>query len=142
MAWGLQRFQLDPAQYDRVTVAERREGIFSLRGRTEVNRRALTITELEMAGDEVRVKMREEDVRDLQPVSGGEREVLIDVSLGIDDGSGSARLVRDEIRRVREAIQIELLQNHVSWRSYREGWEESKPGRQAHQVVVNRLSDS
>ena len=65
-----------------------------------------------MAGDEVGVEVRQEDVRDLQIVLGGEREVLIDVALGIDDRRDVRLLVADEVRRVRQAIEIELFENH------------------------------
>ena len=65
-----------------------------------------------MPGDEVGVEVREEDVRDPQAVLGGEREVLIDVALRIDDRRRVRLLVADQIRRVREAIQIELLEDH------------------------------
>jgi len=65
-----------------------------------------------VAGNEVRVEVRQEDVPDAQTVLGGKRQVLIHVTLRIDDGSGVCLLVADQIRRVREAIQIELLQDH------------------------------
>ena len=58
-----------------------------------------------MAGDEVGVEVRQEDVRDAQAVLRGEREVLIDVALRIDDGRECRLLVADEIRRVRQAIR-------------------------------------
>jgi len=47
---------------------------------------------------------------------GGEREGLIDVTLGIDDSGGAAVGVGHEIRRVGEALQVELLeeQRHLS----------------------------
>ena len=66
-----------------------------------------------MPGDEVGVEMGEEHVRDAQPVLGGNAKVLIDVALRIDDGRGARLLVADEIRRVRQAIQIELVQDHT-----------------------------
>jgi hypothetical protein len=58
------------------------------------------------------VEMGEEDVRDPQIVLGGERQVLIDVALRVDDGRDMRLFVADQIRRVREAIQVELLQDH------------------------------
>ena len=54
------------------------------------------------------------DVRDRQAVLGGERQVLLDVALRIDDRRGVRLLVADEIRRVRQAIQVELVQDHAS----------------------------
>jgi hypothetical protein len=38
-------------------------------------------------------------------------QILIDVPLRIDDRRDAAGLVRDEIRGVREALQVELLEN-------------------------------
>ena len=51
-------------------------------------------------------------MRDAQAGAPGELEVLIDVALRIDDGGDAALLVADEIRRVGEAIEIKLMQDH------------------------------
>ena len=48
-----------------------------------------------------------------RPCSSAIGDVLVDVALRIDDGGGVRRFVADEIRRVREAIQVELFQDHV-----------------------------
>ena len=64
-----------------------------------------------MACDEVGVKMREDDVLDSKRVIGRERKILIDVALRIDDGGGVRLLVADQIRRVRQAGEIELLED-------------------------------
>ena len=78
----------------------------------EVDRRAETVAKLEMAGDEVRVEVRQEDVLDLEAVLAGEREIPIDVALRIDDGRHTRLLVTDEVRRVGETAEVELLKNH------------------------------
>jgi hypothetical protein len=57
-------------------------------------------------------RTREQDAGDPQPVLRGECEVLIDVSLRIDDRGRPRLLISDEIRRVREATEIKLLQDH------------------------------
>jgi hypothetical protein len=44
----------------------------------------------------------------------GKREVLIDVALRIDDGSRPGLFVADQVRRMREAIQIKLFEDHGS----------------------------
>ncbi len=95
-----------------VAVAERRERVLRLGPGTEIDGDAGAIAQLEMAGDEVGVKVREEDVRDPQAVLGRESEILIDVALRIDDGSRAGAGVADEVRGVRQAIQIKLLQDH------------------------------
>ena len=110
----LERLQPHSAEIDDVAVVERRERILRLRGRTQIDRRPGAIAQLEVAGDEVRMEVREEHVLDSQAMLGGEREVLIHVTLRVDDGGRVRLLVADQIRGVREAIQIELLQNHRS----------------------------
>jgi len=42
----------------------------------------------------------------------GKRKILIDVPLRIDDCGDVCRFIADEIRRVGEAIQVELLDEH------------------------------
>jgi len=44
-----------------------------------------------------------------------ERQVLIDVALRIDDRGQATPLVANKVRGVREAVQIELSQDH--WRA-------------------------
>src|SRR5262249_21161101 len=91
----------------------RREGVLRFRRRAEIDRGAGAVAQLEMTGDEVGVEVGEEDVRDAQAVRVGEGQVLIDVALRGDDGCGAGLLVADQVRRVREAIQIELVEDHV-----------------------------
>ena len=91
---------------------ERRERVLRLGPGAEINRDAGAVAQLEVSGDEVGVKVREEDVRDPQVVLGREGEILIDVALRIDDGCGVRSGVADEVRSVRQAIQIKLLQDH------------------------------
>ena len=88
--------------------------ILRLRRRAQIDRRAGAIAQFEVAGNEVGMEVREEDVLDSQTVLGGEREVLIHVTLRVDDGGRVRLLVADQVRGVREAIQIKLLQNHRS----------------------------
>src|SRR5262249_28062508 len=78
----------------------------------EMDRCAGPVPQLQVTGDEVGVEVRQEHMLDLKPVLGGERQVLIDVALRIDDGRDLRLLVSDEIRRVRKAIQVELLEDH------------------------------
>ena len=48
-----------------------------------------------------------------RPLLRSERQVLIDVTLRIDDGRRAGRLVGDEIRRVGQAVQVELPEDHA-----------------------------
>ncbi len=108
----LERGQPDLAELDDIAVAERRERVFRLRLRTEIDPDAGTVPQLEMSGDEVGVKVREEDVRDPQVVLGREGEILIDVALRIDHGCRARAGVADQVRGVCQAIQVKLLQDH------------------------------
>jgi hypothetical protein len=113
VARGFERRQTNAAELDRLAVAKRGERVLSLGRSAEINGGAGPIAQFEMPGNEVRVKVREEDVRDPQTVLVGEGEVSIDVALGIDDRRRSRLLVADEVGRVREAIQIELVEDHA-----------------------------
>jgi hypothetical protein len=113
MAGRFQDHQPDArAEVDDVAVVQRRGGVFGLRRLADVDRGAGPIAQLEVPGDEVGVEVRQEDVRDAQAVLGRHGDVLIDVTLRIDNGSHARRLVADEVRRVREALQVELLEDH------------------------------
>ena len=90
------------------------ERVLGLRLGAQVDGRAGPIAQLEVAGEEVGVQVRQEHVRDAQAVLAREREVLLDVALRIDDGGHAGVLVADEIRRVRETVQIELLEDHAA----------------------------
>ena len=46
------------------------------------------------------------------PCSAGKRQVPVDVALRIDDRRGPRLLVADQIRRVRQAVEVELLEDH------------------------------
>ncbi len=112
VAWRFQRLQAHVAEFDEVAVGEGSEAIFRLRRRAQIDRRARAVAQLQVAGDEIRVKVREEDVCDRQAVRCGKRNVLIDVALGIHDGGGLGALVANQIRRMGEAAKIELLEDH------------------------------
>jgi hypothetical protein len=58
------------------------------------------------------MQVGEEDVGDSEMVLVCEREILPDVALRIHHRGDAGLLVADEIRRVREAIQVELVQDH------------------------------
>ena len=82
----------------------------SARG-AEVDPRAGPIAELEMAGDEVRVEVGEEDVLDPDAVPLRGVEVHPDVALRVDHGRDAAPLVCDEVRSVRQAAEVVLLED-------------------------------
>ena len=110
----LERLQPHSTEIDDVAVVERDERVLRSCGRAQIDLRPGAIAQFEVAGNEVGMEVREEDVLDSQTMLGGEREVLIHVTLRVDDGGRVRLLVADQIRGVREAIQIKLLQNHRS----------------------------
>ena len=65
--------QSHPSKLDAVAVAEWFERILRRRRAPQVNRRARLFVQLEMTGDEVGMKVREDDVTDRQPTFGGKR---------------------------------------------------------------------
>jgi hypothetical protein len=77
-----------------------------------MNRGAGLFLQFQVAGNEVGMEVREDDVPDRHPVLGGKREVLIDVTLRVDNRRRLRLLVANEIRRVRKAIQVELVEDH------------------------------
>jgi hypothetical protein len=66
-----------------------------------------------MSSDEIGVEMRQEYVLDLKSVLGGKRDVLVRVALRINDGCRAGLLVSNNVRGVRQARQIELLEDHA-----------------------------
>jgi hypothetical protein len=56
--------------------------------------------------------MREKHVADPQLMLSGERQILTDVALRIDHRRDARVLVADQVRRVCEAIEVELLEDH------------------------------
>ncbi len=65
-----------------------------------------------MTGDEIGVEMGEEHVLDRAPRLRGVLEILLDVPLRIDDRRAPVRLIGDEVRRMREAAEVVLLEDH------------------------------
>ena len=77
--------------------------------------------ELEVARQEVGVEVRLDHELDRHARLGCVGEVLGHVTLGIDDHGSAARLVADEVRRMRQALQVVLVELHES-DSFRSRW--------------------
>jgi hypothetical protein len=58
--------------------------------------------------------MSQDHMLDLKFMFGCKFHIALDVTLGIDDGGSAGLLVTDQVRSVSEAIEIELLEDHVS----------------------------
>ncbi len=113
VAGRLQRLQADASEFDGVVITKRRECVARFCRRAEIDGRARAIAQLQMAGDEIGMQMGQEDVPDGERVFGGEFHVLIDVPLRIDNGCRARRFVSNQVGGVRQARQIELLEDHT-----------------------------
>ena len=107
-----ENLELDAAERQDLAVRHRREGIFRACLGAKVNGRASAMAQLEVAGEEVSVKVREKYPADVEPVPRGRFDVEIDVTLRIDDDGDPAARIADEIRGVRQTPQIELFEDH------------------------------
>jgi len=108
----LQRLDAHVAEIDDAAVANRRERVFGVGGAAEIDRGAGAVTQLEVAGNEIGVEVGQKDMGDAQAVIRSERQVLIDVALRIDDRGQGTPLIANKVRCVRQAVQIELSQDH------------------------------
>ena len=112
VAGGFEDLQAQSRELERIAVLHRDEGVFRLGAGAEMDGRAATVAQFQMAGDEVGVEVGEEDVADLEPEFLGVGQVLLDVALGVDDDGGRAGLVSEQIGGVGQAAQVVLFQNH------------------------------
>jgi hypothetical protein len=101
-------------QVDARTVAVGDELVVGIRASPQVDGGTRTIAQLEMAGQEIGVEVSQEDVTDLAARLLRHLQITPDIPLWIDDRSDTAAVVGHEVRRVREAAQVVLLQDHAS----------------------------
>jgi len=111
----LQRLDAHVAEIDDAAIANRRERVFGVGGATQIDSGAGAVTQLEVAGNEISVEVGQKDMADAQAVIRSERQVLIDVALRIDYRGQATPLVANKVRGVRQAVEIELSQDH--WRA-------------------------
>jgi hypothetical protein len=110
VAGSFEHFEAQSREFERIAVLHRHEGVFRLGAGAEMDGRAATVAQFQMAGDEVGVKMGEEDVADLEAEFLGVGQVLLNIALGVDDDGGRAGLVSEQIGGVSQAAQIVLFQ--------------------------------
>src|ERR1044071_7539184 len=77
---------------------------------TKDNLRARASRDLLMPADEVGVQVRFDHILDLQPLRLGLREILINITLRIDNRSLTLR--PNQVRSMRQASKIELFKVH------------------------------
>src|SRR4051812_50102862 len=85
MARRLQDLEPHPRKIQAVAVLHGDEWVLRVRAGAEMNGGAAAITELQMPGNEVGMKMRQEYVPDMQAKIRGVVQVLLDISLRIDN---------------------------------------------------------
>ncbi len=112
MPWRFERRDADAAEID---------GVLILHGDMRVLRRCLgaktddrprAIAQLQVSGEEVGVQVRQEDMRDPQLVLAREGEILLDIALRVHHDRLVGVFVAHEVRGVREAIEVELFEDH------------------------------
>ena len=77
--------------------------------------RAATLAQFQMAGDEVGVEMSQENVPDQEAEFLGVGQVLLNVSLRVDDDGGRTGLVPEQIGGMSQAAQVVPVSE--SWKS-------------------------
>ena len=97
MPGRLERGQADAAELHAIVIVQRRERILRLGRCAEIDRGAGPLAQFQVPGHEIRVEMRQEDVRDAQPVLLGVGEVLADVALRVDHRGSRRRRVADDV---------------------------------------------
>ena len=75
------------------------------------------LREFEVAGQEVGVEVRLDDPLDREAARRRVVEILPDVALRIDDDRATGARVADEIRRVRQALEVVLLEDERTHRA-------------------------
>ena len=113
MARRFQHLQANASEFENVAIAKRSKRVRRFGRGAEIDRCAHAIAQLQMPGDKIGVEMRQEYVLDLERVLGGKGNVLIRVPLRVNDGRRACLLVSDHVGSVRQARQIELLEDHV-----------------------------
>jgi len=67
-----------------------------------------------MASDKIGMQVRQDYMLDRKGMLGSESNVLVDVSLGINDDGRARFFVSYQVGSVRQTSQIELLEDHVT----------------------------
>jgi hypothetical protein len=112
MSWCFEQAQPHLAEFEHIAVGHRREGVLGTGTRAQIDDSSCPIPQFQVAGDEVCVEVREEHVPDFQVASFRLLQVDFDVTPGIDHGRSARPLVANEVGRLRQTIEIELLQDH------------------------------
>ena len=120
VAGSLENFEAHSREIKRIAILHRHECVFRLGAGAEMDRRAATVAQFQMPGDEVGVKMGEEYVPDLEAEFLRIGQVLLDIALRVDDDGGRTGLVSEQIGSVRKAAEVILFENHGTLSLYRD----------------------
>lgn len=104
--------KFDLTQGQLLAVTQSADRVVGLGGFTESDPRTRGIDELEVTGNEVRVKVSVDHTFDGQPVFLCIRKVFGDVAAGVDHDRPARAFVADEVGRMGEALDVVLLENH------------------------------
>jgi hypothetical protein len=77
-----------------------------------------------MPCEKVGVKVRQKDVADMDAEPLGIVQILLDITLWVDDDGGMAGLVGQQVRGVGETAEIVLLEEHGAFRVLPKGGRE------------------
>ena len=114
MAGGVTDFEDDLAELDALPIGERARVEFRLGDRRVPDGRSGRRRQLEMARQEVGVEVRFEHQLDGQSGGRGIAHILVDVTARIDDDRAARRVVADQIRSLRQAVEVVLREDHPS----------------------------
>src|SRR6185503_15655606 len=109
MSRGFEHLDPNGPEVAHRSIADRLELVFGNRLPPQADGGSGAVAQLEVTGDEVRMKVRQEHVGNSEVVIRRERQILIDVALRIDDDGGAALLVGNDVGGMRETVQIKLL---------------------------------
>jgi hypothetical protein len=116
--WNKSAVQIEiivlPPWYRTWWLAHRLEGELRLGLGAHVDPRARALAQLEVPREEVGVAVGEEHVADRRADHARLLQIHVDVAPRIDDQRGLGRLVDDEVGGLREATEVDLLQDHAT----------------------------
>ena len=99
------------SQAQDITLFHGREAILGFRAGAQMNLSAHTIAQLQVAGDEIGMRMREKHMPDFEAPLSRIVQILLYVALRIDDRSHAGTFIGDHVRGMRQAAEIILLED-------------------------------
>lgn len=112
VAWGFEDLELDVAEGDAFAVDQLVDGVFGLGALPVADPGAGPVGEFQVAGEEVGVEVGVDDRLDGETVFGGVGEVFGDVAARVDDDGLAGAFVGDHVRRLGEAVEVVLGEEH------------------------------